>query len=72
MHIVDTYIGASGVVTGSARRTKEAEDRAAAAVLVDEIARNEALRGVRRRALRRAGGHERDFVAEDAALDTYR
>ncbi len=70
IQMVDTYTGSSGVVTGSARRTREAEDRAAAALLVDQIARHVALRRVRQRAHEaRLAAMQEDFVAEDAALE---
>jgi len=42
--LVDTYLGATGVVTGSARVAKEAEDRSTADALEEEIARKGAER----------------------------
>jgi circadian clock protein KaiC len=49
VEILDTYLGAAGVVTGSARVAREAEDAAAAAAYDDEIARQEEERRRRHR-----------------------
>jgi circadian clock protein KaiC len=69
LKLVDTYVGATGVLTGSARLAKEAEDEAAKTVGAEEIARKEEERERRRRALERQIGELREqFQAEDAAL----
>jgi circadian clock protein KaiC len=49
VRVADTYLGASGVLTGSARLAKEAEDEAAARVIEGEIARKQEERERRRR-----------------------
>src|SRR4029453_7847270 len=49
VRIADTYLGASGVLTGSARVAKEAEDEAAAQLIDTEIARKQKERKRRRR-----------------------
>jgi circadian clock protein KaiC len=49
VRIADTYLGASGVLTGSARVAKEAEDEAAAQLIDTEIARKQQERKRRRR-----------------------
>jgi circadian clock protein KaiC len=49
VEILDTYLGSTGVLTGSARVAREAEDVAAAASLGDEIARQEEQRRRRHR-----------------------
>lgn len=70
MEILDTYVGASGVLTGSARLAQEAEDRAAASTLDKDLARKEALRESRRRAFEaRLENMREEFAAEDAALE---
>ncbi|MBI5531343.1 MAG: circadian clock protein KaiC [Deltaproteobacteria bacterium] len=67
--IVDTYLGAAEVLTGSARLAREAEDAAAAQAASDEIARKEQERERRRRALERQVEELREkFATEDAAL----
>ena len=53
LEIVDTYLGAADVLTGSARLAREAEDAAALAAGADEIARKQAERERRRKALER-------------------
>jgi circadian clock protein KaiC len=70
LQILDTYLGPSGVLTGSARLAKEAEDRAKAALRSDEIGRKKATRESRRRALEaRIAALREEFAAEDAALE---
>jgi len=70
LHLADTYVGAGGVLTGSARRAREADDRAAAAALADEIARREARRASHRHAFERQLATLREeFVVEDAELE---
>jgi circadian clock protein KaiC len=51
--LTDTYLGAGGVLTGSARLAKEAEDRAALTASAELIARTEQERQRRREALER-------------------
>jgi circadian clock protein KaiC len=41
IELIDVYAGAGGVLTGSARLTREAEDRAAAVLQEQELERNE-------------------------------
>jgi circadian clock protein KaiC len=68
--LVDTYLGTAGVLTGSARMAKEAEDEAAMAAGAEEIARKEEERERRRKALERRILELREqFVADDAALE---
>jgi circadian clock protein KaiC len=68
-HLVDTYVGAAGVLTGSARLAKEAEDEAALATGAQEIARKQEERTRRHKALQRQIVELREqFQVEDAAL----
>jgi circadian clock protein KaiC len=70
LHLVDTYVGAAGVLTGSARLAKEAEDEAAMVVGAEQIARKQAERERRHKALHRQIAELREeFQAQDAALD---
>ncbi len=69
VQILDTYLGPGGVLSGSARVTQEAEDRAAATALDREIDRREALRGARQRAFEgRMAALREEFAAQDAEL----
>jgi circadian clock protein KaiC len=69
LHLVDTYLGAAGVLTGSARLAKEAEDEAALTAGAQEIARKQEERVRRRKVLQRQIVELREqFQAEDAAL----
>lgn len=69
VEILDTYLGPGGVLSGSARVAREAEDRAAARALEAEIARREALRETRRRAFEgRLEAFRDEFAAQDAEL----
>ena len=69
LHLVDTYVGAAGVLTGSARLAKEAEDEATLATGAQEIARKQEERARRRKALQRQIVELREqFQVEDAAL----
>ncbi len=69
VRFADTYLGASGVLTGSARLAREAEDEAAARALDKEIARREGERERRRRQLEAQILLLREgFEAEDAEL----
>ncbi len=66
---LDTYLGQGGVLSGSARVTQEAEDRAASAALDQELVRREALRDSRRRAFEaRVSALRDEFEAKDAEL----
>ncbi|HET9598547.1 MAG TPA: ATPase domain-containing protein, partial [Anaeromyxobacteraceae bacterium] len=68
--VSDTYLGTAGVLTGSARLAKEAEDRAAALAASQDVARKKALRERRRRRLESQIAALRDeFDAEDAELE---
>ena len=70
LNILDTYVGPSGVLTGSARLAREAEDRALALSGEESVARQQALREVRRRAFeRRLETMREEFTAEDADLE---
>jgi circadian clock protein KaiC len=70
LEILDTYLGPTGVVTGSARLAREAEDRAAALLRDENIVRQQALRESRRKALeRRIETLREEFSVEDAELD---
>jgi len=70
VQILDTYLGPSGVLTGSARLAKEAEDQANAVLRADEISRKQAVRESRRRAYEaRIAALREEFVAEDATLE---
>jgi circadian clock protein KaiC len=51
IEMLDTYLGATGVVTGSARVAQEAEDAARATAIDDEIARKKEQRRRRHRAV---------------------
>jgi circadian clock protein KaiC len=67
--LLDTYLGVAGVLTGSARLAKEAEDEAATVAGSEEIARKEEERGRRRKALERQIGELKEqFEADDAAI----
>ena len=71
LEIVDTYLGAADVLTGSARLAREAEDAAALAAGADEIARKQAERERRRKALERQIQEFRaQFEAGDAAMQS--
>jgi circadian clock protein KaiC len=69
LELMDTYLGATGVLTGSARLAREAED---AAVLLDgaeEVVLKEQERTRRRKAMERESSRLREqFEAQDAAL----
>lgn len=70
IEILDTYLGPTGVLTGSARLAREAEDRAAAHLHAESIARQRALRQSRRRAFeRRLDALRGEFAVEDAEID---
>ena len=70
LELVDTYVGAAGVLTGSARLAKEAEDDATLAAGAEEIARKEEERERRHKALHRQIAElQEQFQAEDAALE---
>lgn len=69
VHVVDTYLGSAGVLTGSARLSQEAADRAAETTRTNQIARLEAERDRKRRALESRIADLRDaFASEDAVL----
>jgi len=69
LELVDTYVGTTEVLTGTARLAKEAEDAAAVAAGTEEVARKEAERERRRKALeRRIVELEEQFEAEDTVL----
>jgi circadian clock protein KaiC len=69
LEILDTYLGPGGVLTGSARLAKEAEDRAAALVRAEGFSRQQSLRESRRRAFeRRLATLREEFEVEDAEL----
>jgi circadian clock protein KaiC len=69
VRIADTYLGASGVLTGSARLAKEAEDKAAARLIDTEIARQQQERKRRRRQVEAQILSLRESLdADDAAL----
>jgi circadian clock protein KaiC len=69
LELVDTYLGAAGVLTGSARISKEAEDKAAIAARSEEITRKKGERERRRRGLERQIVELREqFDVDDAAL----
>jgi circadian clock protein KaiC len=68
--LLDTYLGPSGVLTGSARLAREAADQAQVASQEEEIARQQALRGIRRNAFEgRLATLQGEFAAEDAELE---
>jgi circadian clock protein KaiC len=70
LEVVDTYLGATGVLTGSARLAREAEDLAAAVTLNQEIARKETERTyLRRRLEARIEAIRDEFRTEDARLE---
>jgi circadian clock protein KaiC len=70
LDVVDTYLGPTGVMTGSARLAREAEDQAAAVLLDQEIARKETERTFLQRRLEgRIAALRDDFRAEDARLE---
>jgi circadian clock protein KaiC len=63
LEILDTYLGAGGVVTGSARVAQEAEDAAAAKALDDEITRRRDEHRRRRREIEGRISQLRDELA---------
>jgi circadian clock protein KaiC len=68
--LMDTYLGAGGVLTGSARLSREAEDRTAQAALDEEIERTGQDRDRRRKLLEsRIAALREEFAGEDLALD---
>lgn len=68
--ILETYLGATDVLTGSARLSKEAEDSAALASGAEEITRKEKERERRRNVLtRQIAELEDQFQADQAALE---
>jgi circadian clock protein KaiC len=70
VEILDTYLGPSGVLTGSARLAREAEERAAAIVREEDLARQQALRESRRQAFeRRLEALRAEFAVEDGELE---
>ncbi|HET9595211.1 MAG TPA: circadian clock protein KaiC [Anaeromyxobacteraceae bacterium] len=70
VEIRDTYVGPGGVLTGSARLAREAEERAAALVRDESLARQQALRASRRKAFeRRLETLRAEFAVEDAELE---
>jgi circadian clock protein KaiC len=70
LELMDTYLGPSGVLTGSARLAKEAEDRATAQAQQKELARKQTLRERRRRAFEaRLEAMREEHEAEDATLE---
>jgi circadian clock protein KaiC len=69
LELLDTYLGETEVLTGSARLAKEAEDATATAASSDEIARKEEERARLHKALERQMAALRErFESEDAAL----
>jgi circadian clock protein KaiC len=69
MQILDTYLGPTGVVTGSARMTQEATDQATALLQSNELERKQMLRESRRKAFEaRRSALEEEFATEDAEL----
>ncbi len=70
LQILDTYLGASGVLTGSARLAKEAEDQAAMAAHEDAIALREQQRASRRKILEsKITALRAELAAEDAEIE---
>jgi len=70
VEILDTYLGPGGVLTGSARLAREAEDRAASLLRDGALARQRALRESRRKAFeRRLESLREEFAVEDAELE---
>ena len=68
--LLDTYLGPSGVLTGSARLAREAADQAQVALQEEAIARQQALRDIRRNAFDgRLATLQGEFAAEDAELE---
>jgi circadian clock protein KaiC len=68
--LLDTYLGPSGVLTGSARLAREVEDQAQVALRAEEIARRQALRDIRRNAFDgRLATLQSEFAAADAELE---
>jgi circadian clock protein KaiC len=69
LEIVDTYLGATDVLTGSARLAREAEDSDALLIGAEDIARKEQERERRRSALERQIAELREQLeSDDAAL----
>jgi circadian clock protein KaiC len=69
IELLDTYLGADGVLTGSARVAREAEDAAAQLAATEEIQQKAQERERRRNALERQVAQLREqFEADDAAL----
>jgi hypothetical protein len=67
LEFLDTYLGRGVVLSGAARLTQEAEDRAAAATLDREVLRRESVRDARRLAYQaRATALRGEFAAQDA------
>lgn len=70
LELLDTYLGAAGVVTGSARVAQEAADAAAASAIDDEIARKKEERRRRHRAVEAQIARLReDLASQDDELD---
>lgn len=70
IHLADTYLGPSGVLTGSARLAQEAADLAAATARTEALARLEAQRERNRRALEAGIAALRNrWEAEDAEVE---
>jgi circadian clock protein KaiC len=70
IHLADTYLGPSGVLTGSARLAQEAADLAAATARTEALARLEAQRERKRRALEAGIADLRNrWEAEDAEVE---
>jgi circadian clock protein KaiC len=68
--LMDTYLGTTGVVTGSARLAKEAEDRTALDASAEEIAQIEQTRERSRRLLEsKISALREEFAETDAALE---
>jgi circadian clock protein KaiC len=69
IEILDTYLGPTGALTGSARLSREAEDRAGAVLRTYDLAQKRALRQSRRRTYAsRVAALREEFAADDAAL----
>jgi circadian clock protein KaiC len=70
IELLDTYLGADGVLTGSARVAREAEDAATQLAATEEIQQKAQERERRRNALERQVAQLREqFEADDAALE---
>lgn len=70
LELVDTYLGPSGVLTGSARLAKEAEDKAASRSLAEEIERMKEERERGRRLLEgKISALREEFAEADATLE---